>query len=77
MVLQMFLPKTFAKAKAKKSAIPCRDSTTPTCLGHLGQHDTNRNNPISVASPKVGKASWAAQLQSGAVDIFAKCSLLM
>jgi hypothetical protein len=28
-----------------------------TCLGHLGQHDINRNDPISVTPPKVAKAS--------------------
>jgi hypothetical protein len=27
------------------------------CLGHLGQWDTNRNDPICVAPPKVAKAS--------------------
>ncbi len=28
-----------------------------TCLGHLGWRDANRNDPISVALPKVAKAS--------------------
>jgi len=28
-----------------------------TCLGHLGQHDRDRNNPICVVSPKVANAS--------------------
>ncbi len=30
-----------------------------TCLGHLGWHDINRNDPICVALPKVAKASKA------------------
>ncbi len=30
-----------------------------TCLGHLGWHDINRNDPIRVALPKVAKASKA------------------
>ena len=33
------------------------DSYYCTCLGHLGQPDANRNDPISVALPKVAKAS--------------------
>jgi hypothetical protein len=28
-----------------------------TCLGHLGPCETNRNDPICVATPKVAKAS--------------------
>ncbi len=28
-----------------------------TYLGYLGQHEINRNDPISVAPPKVAKAS--------------------
>jgi hypothetical protein len=28
-----------------------------TCIGHLGQHDININDPISVVPPKVAKAS--------------------
>ncbi len=28
-----------------------------TCLGHLGRHDINRNDPIFVVLPKVAKAS--------------------
>jgi hypothetical protein len=33
------------------------DSHTCTCLGQLGQHDINRNDPICVVSSKVAKAS--------------------
>ncbi len=29
---------------------------TVTCLGHLGWHDTDTNNPFSVSTPKVAKA---------------------
>ncbi len=31
--------------KAKTPAPPTRDSHYCTCLGHLGQHDPNRNVP--------------------------------
>ncbi len=33
-----------------------------TYLGHLGWHDTNRNNPICAMSPKVSKASTVTRL---------------
>ena len=29
----------------------------PTCLGHLGQLDMNRNDPVCVILPKVAKAN--------------------
>jgi hypothetical protein len=38
-----------------------RDSHYCTCFGHLGWRNTNRNDPISVALPKVVKASRKAK----------------
>ncbi len=38
------------------------DSHYCTCLGLLGQRDTNRNNPISVELPKVANASSSVLL---------------
>jgi hypothetical protein len=37
------------------------DSDHYTCLGHLGQRDINRNNPICVASSKVTKTNTVKQ----------------
>jgi len=44
-----------------------QQSSDWTCLGHLGQHDINRNDPISVASPKVAKASTSVSLSRAIV----------
>jgi hypothetical protein len=41
----------------KTLAISQCNYTTLIGLGHLGQYNTNRNNPIRVTSPKVVKAS--------------------
>jgi hypothetical protein len=41
----------------KTSAMFYHDFATLTCLGHLGKHDTNRNDPKCVALPTVSKAS--------------------
>ncbi len=50
-----------AKVSAITPKTVTRDSDTRqsllTCLGHLGQHDINRNDPICVVPPKVAKAS--------------------
>jgi hypothetical protein len=41
-----------------------------TCHGQLVPHDTNRNDPIRVASPKVAKASRGWQLYCKITDAF-------
>jgi hypothetical protein len=41
-----------------------------SCLGYQGQNDTNRTNPICIASPKVAKSSKAVAPQSGAKQKF-------
>ncbi len=43
--------------KVKCLRLTTHDSHYHTCIGHLGQHDKIRNDPISVAPPKVAKAS--------------------
>jgi hypothetical protein len=45
---------------AKTSAISRCDIAFLTCLGHLGQSDTNRNNLIYVILPRVAKASTSS-----------------
>ncbi len=37
-------------------ATATRNSHNCTWLGHLGQHDTNRDDPIYIVLPKVAKA---------------------
>jgi hypothetical protein len=41
----------------KVTAILPRNPAKPPCLGHLGQHDMNRTNPVCVILPKVAKAN--------------------
>ncbi len=48
---------TLARVSTIMPAPATCDSHYCTCFGHLGQPDTNRNYPISVAPPKVAKAS--------------------
>ncbi len=55
-------------------AIMTHDCNKCTCLGHLGQCDTNRNDPINESLPKEAKAS---PLSVAVDDIFAKKTLPM
>ncbi len=41
----------------KVTAILPRNPANPSCLGHLGQHDMNRTNPICVILPEVAKVN--------------------
>ncbi len=51
----------FPLAKVSAIMLATRDrQSLLTCLGHLGQHNINRNDPISVKPPKVAKASTTA-----------------
>jgi hypothetical protein len=43
--------------------VPGRDITFLTCLGHLGWHDMNMNDPICVVLPKVAKASTVVTVE--------------
>ncbi len=63
---------------AKLSATATRDTHYCTCLGHLGQHNINRNDPICITSPKVAKASKEGDAISRAlsIDIERKNTLL-
>ncbi len=52
---------TLAKVSVIMPATAARDSNMGqlllSCLGHLGQLDINKNDPISVVPPKVANAS--------------------
>ncbi len=48
--------------KAKPPVMATHDCHYYTWLGHLGQCDTNRNDPISVVLTKVAKASKAGNI---------------
>ncbi len=60
--LAKFVSKTIGNSNKQQS----HDSPYCTCLGHLGQHNINRNNPISVAPPKVAKTSKEGDMMSRA-----------
>ncbi len=56
----------------KTPALAACNSHYCTCLGHLGQCDPNRNDPICAASPKVAKASTVVDCH---VSLLPKVSL--
>ncbi len=58
--LGKFVSKTVGNSDKQESC----DSHNSTCLGHLGQHDINRNDPICVRPPKVTKASKEGDMMS-------------
>jgi hypothetical protein len=58
--LAKFAIKTVSDSDTQQS----RDSGLCTCLGHLGWHNININDPICVAPPKVAKASNEGDMAS-------------
>jgi hypothetical protein len=54
------LKAVFTLAKVSAIMLMTRESHYCTCLGQLGGRKSNRNDPISVAPPKVDKASTVA-----------------
>ncbi len=56
-ICRLFTCSNEEKKGACSSPISMMTTHDCTCFGHLERHDKNRNDPISVALPKMAKAS--------------------